>query len=143
MSVGVATLVEGEASAAGVRFTVERGADVPKGMAAREQIHQVLLNLALNAIHACEPEDTVVLRIDSEPGEPRGVALLEMQDTGQGIVEEDLERIFDPFFTTKGPDQGTGLGLMICHRIVTDHGGTIELASRPGEGSTFRVRIPL
>ena len=60
-----------------------------------------------------------------------------------GIPEEHLSQIFDPFFTTKGPDQGSGLGLMICHRVVTDHGGTIEVRSRPGDGATFCVRLPL
>ena len=66
-----------------------------------------------------------------------------MEDNGNGIPEEHLGRIFDPFFTTKGPDQGTGLGLMICHRIVTAHGGTIEVRSRVGEGATFSVHLPL
>jgi signal transduction histidine kinase len=63
-------------------------------------------------------------------------------DAGCGISAADLERIFDPFFTTKGPDQGTGLGLMICHRLVTDHQGEIEVSSTPGAGSTFLVRLP-
>jgi signal transduction histidine kinase len=66
----------------------------------------------------------------------------EVTDAGCGISDEDLERIFDPFFTTKGPDQGTGLGLMICHRLVTDHQGEIEVDSAVGVGSTFLVRLP-
>jgi signal transduction histidine kinase len=60
-----------------------------------------------------------------------------------GISEGDLERIFDPFFTTKGPDEGTGLGLMICHRIVSEHGGMIEVEGREGDGALFRVIMPL
>ena len=140
---GVTTLVEREARAAGVSVAVAADADVPKVVAARQQIHQLLLNLLLNAIHACAPGGEVSLRLGLEPGSAPAGVLLEVRDTGQGIEEEHLERIFDPFFTTKGPDQGTGLGLMISHRIVHDHGGTIEVASRPGEGSTFRVRIPL
>jgi signal transduction histidine kinase len=66
----------------------------------------------------------------------------EVVDRGTGISDADLERIFDPFFTTKAPDQGTGLGLMICHRLVTDHQGEIEVTSTLGVGSTFLVRIP-
>ena len=66
-----------------------------------------------------------------------------MCDTGSGIRDEDLERIFDPFFTTKDPDQGTGLGLMICHQIVADHAGCIEVSSRVGRGSRFRVLLPV
>ena len=60
-----------------------------------------------------------------------------------GVPEEDLERIFDPFFTTKGPDQGTGLGLMICHRLVADHRGQIEVSNPPGAGASFLVRLPI
>ena len=66
-----------------------------------------------------------------------------MQDTGVGISPEDLERIFDPFFTTKEPDEGTGLGLMISHRIVTDHGGAIDVRSELGQGSVFRIKLPV
>ena len=69
-------------------------------------------------------------------------ARLRFQDAGEGIAEENLERIFDPFFTTKDPDKGTGLGLMISHQIIADHGGSIEVESTPGEGTTFLVRLP-
>jgi signal transduction histidine kinase len=64
-------------------------------------------------------------------------------DDGSGIAPDLLKRIFDPFFTTRRVGQGTGLGLPICHSIVTAHGGTITAVSRPGDGSTFRVEIPV
>jgi two-component system NtrC family sensor kinase len=64
-------------------------------------------------------------------------------DTGCGIPEADLKRIFDPFFTTKGVGKGTGLGLSVSHGIIEAHGGTIEVASKVGEGTTFRVCLPL
>ena len=70
-------------------------------------------------------------------------ACIEVRDTGCGIDPAHIEQIFDPFFTTKGPDQGTGLGLMICHHIVSDHGGSIEVESEPGAGAVFRLRLPL
>jgi len=69
--------------------------------------------------------------------------MIMVSDTGTGIDPSHLECIFDPFFTTKDPDQGTGLGLMISHQIVADHGGTIEVRSRPGDGSTFTVKLPV
>lgn len=69
-------------------------------------------------------------------------ACLEIVDDGCGISHEDLDRVFDPFFTTKAPDQGSGLGLMICHRIVQDHDGQIEVESLEGRGATFRMILP-
>ena len=69
--------------------------------------------------------------------------LLEVSDTGAGISPEHIDQIFDPFFTTKGPDEGTGLGLMVCHRIVSEHGGSIEVTSREGEGTCFSVLWPV
>jgi signal transduction histidine kinase len=138
----VTTLIAPEASAADVEIEVIGEGDTPKVMAVRDQIHQVLLNLLLNAIQASPPGEKVRIRITSGgPGGREGAAI-EFVDAGPGIPEEDLERIFDPFFTTKGPDQGSGLGLMICHRIIADHQGTIEVSSRPGEGSIFRVHLP-
>ena len=69
-------------------------------------------------------------------------ATLEVVDSGAGIRPEDMPRVFDPFFTTKPPGQGTGLGLAICREIVREHGGTIELASAPGAGTSVRVWLP-
>jgi signal transduction histidine kinase len=68
--------------------------------------------------------------------------MLEVMESGAGIRAEDVSRVFDPFFTTKPPGQGTGLGLAICRDIVREHGGTIELASTPGAGTTVRVWLP-
>ena len=62
-------------------------------------------------------------------------------DTGAGIGPEHLEKIFEPFFTTK--TGGTGLGLAIVYRIIEDHGGTIAVESKPGKGTTFRIRLPM
>jgi signal transduction histidine kinase len=137
-----ATLLLPEASAAEVEIEVVGAEQTPKLMAVRDQLHQVLLNLLLNGIQASPPGEVVRIRV--APGGPGGRegAVIEVIDAGPGIPEEDLERIFDPFFTTKGPDQGSGLGLMICHRIVADHQGTIEVSSWPGDGTTFRVHLP-
>jgi signal transduction histidine kinase len=100
----------------------------------------VTLNLALNALQATPAQGRVSLRTLVDPR--GGGACLEVADSGAGIPAEELEKIFDPFYTTKDPDQGTGLGLTICHGIVAEHGGSIEVESRPGAGTTFRVRLP-
>ena len=139
---GVVTLTEREARAADVTVRTLPGEAERKVLGVREQLHQVVLNMVLNAVAACDPGGEVTLRVSSEDTPAGERAVIEISDTGSGIPEEHLERIFDPFFTTKGPDQGTGLGLMISHRIVSDHGGTIDVASRPGDGSLFRVLIP-
>ncbi len=100
------------------------------------QIHQVLLNLLLNAIQAIDGSGAVRMEV----GERNGWAMVRVRDTGRGIPPENLANIFRPFFTTKG--NGTGLGLSLARRIVEDHGGRIEVTSRPGEGSEFTVLLP-
>ena len=141
LALEVTTLLQREAGRADVTLRVEPQPGAPKLTAVRDHLQQVLLNLGLNAIHASSAGGEVRIRVGADPS---GEALcLEVSDDGAGISEEDLDRVFDPFFTTKGPDQGTGLGLMICHRLVSDHGGAIEVVSREGEGTTFRVRLPL
>ncbi|MAE93654.1 MAG: hypothetical protein CL910_03240 [Deltaproteobacteria bacterium] len=136
------TLITPEADRRHVSIDLTVDPAAPKIHASREQLHQLCLNLLLNAVQASPPDARVAVAVlPGGPGQSPG-ATLEVVDGGGGIAEDDLERIFDPFFTTKGPDQGTGLGLMICHRIVSDHEGLIEVSSRAGEGATFRVRLP-
>jgi signal transduction histidine kinase len=134
-------LLEREAAQARVRLVVDAAPGTPPVSGVRDHLHQVLLNFLLNAMHASAPGSEVRVRVGRDAEHPDESVWMSVEDRGCGIPEADLERIFDPFFTTKDPALGTGLGLMICHRIVTDHGGTIEVRSRPGEGSTFRVRL--
>jgi signal transduction histidine kinase/CheY-like chemotaxis protein len=136
----VVVLVGREARKAGVQISVSSEVEAPKIVAVKDHLHQVLMNLLLNAIHATPSDGSVSVHISLNQRLP-GVCL-EVRDSGEGIAEEDLERIFDPFFTTKGPDQGSGLGLMICHRIVADHQGTIAVESREGQGASFLVNLP-
>jgi PAS domain S-box-containing protein len=107
-------------------------------------ISQVLLNLLINAVQAVEaangrPEGG---RIKIEVRHLGPWVQISVADNGAGIAPEDLDRLFDPFFTTKPVGEGTGLGLAISHGIITGHGGRIEVDSRPGEGTTFRVLLP-
>jgi two-component system NtrC family sensor kinase len=122
------------------QLLTELATEVPEIVANEGQLRQVVLGLAANALEAMEGRGTLVVRTRlSAPGEVE-IALI---DQGPGIAEDVLPRIFDPFFTTKPPGQGTGLGLAIAQGIVADHGGRIEVSSRPGHGSTFRVLVPV
>jgi signal transduction histidine kinase len=102
------------------------------------KINQVVMNLLVNAIDACDPGGRVTVR--SRP-EGEG-AQIEVIDTGTGVPAAIRDRIFDPFFTTKPPGSGTGLGLSISYSIVREHGGSIELDSPPGQGARFVVHLP-
>jgi two-component system, NtrC family, sensor kinase len=104
------------------------------------KINQVLLNLLINAVQACQPGGIVVLRTRTAPGDAVEV---EVEDNGCGISAEHMPHLFEPFFTTKPIGQGMGLGLSVSYGILRDHGGAIEVESTPGRGSLFRVRLPL
>jgi CheY-like chemotaxis protein len=107
------------------------------------RLGQVFVNLLVNAGHAIAPGRAhenrvqVMARTDN-----RGWALIEVRDSGQGIPPDIQGKIFDPFFTTKAPGLGTGLGLSVCHGIVTSLGGDITFDSEIGKGTVFRVRLP-
>ena len=103
------------------------------------QIHQVLLNLMLNAIQAMDEAGPG--QVDVDVSSRDGQAVVSVSDTGKGIKPEHLANIFRPFFTTKG--HGTGLGLSLARRIVEDHGGKILVESEVGKGSTFEVTLPV
>jgi len=107
------------------------------------QINQVVLNILVNAMQAIEATGRGGGRIEIDTRAQDDEVILEVADDGCGIPESNLPRIFDPFFTTKPTGQGTGLGLAISHRIVTDHGGRVEVESTPGRGSRFRVILPM
>jgi C4-dicarboxylate-specific signal transduction histidine kinase len=105
------------------------------------QLEQVFINLLTNARDAMARSVHKIIRISCQPGE--GVVDLTFSDTGPGIPEGLEQRIFDPFFTTKDVGSGTGLGLSITYGIIKEHGGTISVANRPGEGATFLIQLPL
>jgi len=116
-------------------------------------IEQVLMNLAVNARDAMREGGelrikTVVVELDAKsvkrmPGALKGqYVCLSMMDNGCGIPDEILPRIFEPFFTTKEKERGTGLGLAIVCGIVKQHGGWVEVNSKPGQGTTFEIYLP-
>jgi signal transduction histidine kinase len=125
----------------GLRVEWER-CPVPPILADEHGLGQVFLNLLINALHAvangpAEPRIRVATGLQAD-----GRVWVEIQDNGRGIAPENLGRIFEPFFTTKPPGVGTGLGLFICHGLVSGFGGELGVESPPGQGATFRVLLP-
>jgi len=118
------------------------------------QLQQILMNLASNADYAMRTTGGVLeVHLDevditphgavASPPLPSGPYLcLTIRDTGEGMTPEVMARIFEPFFTTKGPGEGTGLGLAVVYGIISRHGGTITVASTPGQGTTFTIYLP-
>lgn len=128
-----------------VRFRPDLDPGLPPVAATATELHQVIMNLAVNARDAMPGGGEVVLRTSlvQSSGETRAAfVLLEVRDTGTGIPDHVRERIFERFFTTKAEGKGTGLGLAVVLRIVTSHGGRVTFESRMGEGTVFRVLLP-
>jgi two-component system NtrC family sensor kinase len=114
-------------------------------------IKQVIMNMLVNAQHAIESAGTITVRTRFLPADkdkqsaskPVGRVEISIIDTGCGIEKEDLQKVFDPFFTTKGVGKGTGLGLSVSHGTIEAHGGTIEVDSIVGQGTEFRIYLPI
>jgi signal transduction histidine kinase len=106
------------------------------------QMKQVLLNLLHNALHAMPGGGRLQVRTSMQRRDERDWVLIEVTDNGTGMEPAQLERIFEPFYTTRAESGGTGLGLAVTYGIVSDHGGTIEVESQRGGGSTFTVWLP-
>jgi signal transduction histidine kinase len=113
--------------------------DIPEVNADPNQIHQVLVNLIVNAIQAMPNGGKLIL---STKFNPDNSASIFVEDTGVGIDDSIRQKIFIPFFTTKDINQGTGLGLSVVHGIVSSHNGQITVESKKGVGSTFEIRLP-
>jgi two-component system, sporulation sensor kinase E len=121
----------------GQRIIEKLAVDLPDIPCDATQIQQVLVNLVRNAMQAMTRGGEITIA----SGAGTEAAWVSISDTGSGIPEEKLNRIFQPFFTTK--KKGSGLGLMIVQRIIRDHAGKIDVESKPGKGTTFRVWLPL
>ena len=137
-------LVKGQARMANVRVSADCQDGLPLVAVDVDEMKQVFVNLMNNAFFAMQGggDFTIKCRHGSDLV-GKSIVAIEFADTGVGIPEEQLDKIFDPFFSTRLEGEGTGLGLSISYMIVQNHGGRIEVESKVGAGSTFRVVIPV
>jgi signal transduction histidine kinase len=131
--------LEARCTKAGIKLTRILQPDLPEITADPTQLHQVLVNLVVNAVQAMPGGGNLTV----ETTYRGGYVSMVVADTGSGMSEEVKERIFEPFFTTKDVAEGTGLGLPIVQGIVTSHGGQLEVHSQPGCGSRFAIHLPI
>jgi signal transduction histidine kinase len=151
-----AVLMEPAFHAKEISFTIELPAQLPRIWADAEKMHQVLVNVLANALAATPSHGAVKIsaeaRVASSDELERGrrvadamspfVVMILVQDTGCGIPEPDAQKVFEPFFTTKAVGKGTGLGLFLSRETVVAHGGSLELSSEIGRGTTVTIVLP-
>jgi len=145
VDVSIETAMDGAVGLLGGKLTSKR-LEIARDFAAsstvfgvENQLQQVFVNLIGNAIDATSEwgEITMGSRMDDD-----GMVIAYVKDTGVGVAPEIRDKLFEPFFTTKAPGKGTGLGLFICHTIITNHGGEIGVDSTQGIGTTVWVKLP-
>jgi two-component system NtrC family sensor kinase len=123
-----------------VEVQVQIADDLPVLMGDARAINQVFLNLLKNAAEALEDRGGSVALSAVVDG---AWVVVRVRDDGPGVAPELHAKLFEPFYSTKEAGRGTGLGLSISRRILSDHGGSIEVESAPGQGTTFTVRLPV
>lgn len=132
-------LIESDADGSGVRTSLEVAPDLPDIAADRDRLNQVFINLLLNSVQAMDQGGE--LKVTAETGKDNRTVTVRIQDTGCGVPPENLPQLFYPYFTTK--KGGTGIGLAISQKIVSDHKGSIRIESVKGEGATVTVELPV
>jgi signal transduction histidine kinase len=130
-------LTESDAVYRGHRIILEAADDSLYVFIDRDKMVQVLVNLVRNGLEAMNESGILSIRAKREDG----YAVIEIEDTGQGISLTEQAKIFQPFYTTK--EDGTGLGLSICQKIAQDHGGSLDIQSVIGRGSVFSFKLPV
>jgi signal transduction histidine kinase len=131
--------LESRCAKQGVQLIRGLAPDLPDITADATQLQQVLVNLAVNALHAMPKGGRLTVKTLAGDGH---ISLV-VEDTGTGMTEEVMGKLFTPFFTTKDVGQGTGLGLAVVHGIVTSHGGSINVESEIGRGARFEIKLPI
>lgn len=122
-----------------VELVIEKEPELPMVEVDRIHVQQTVVNIIINAAQAMPEGGKILIRT----GKTDQYAFISITDNGIGIQEENLARIFEPFFTTKEKEQGTGLGLSLCKRLIEANAGKIEVKSKVGEGTTFTIMIPI
>ncbi len=133
--------LESRCSKAAIEIIRDLSPDIPDIYADASQLHQVLVNLVVNAVQAMHKGGK--LTIETHRGLRGDSVILVVSDTGTGMTDAVRANIFTPFFTTKDVNEGTGLGLAVVHGIVASHSGVIRVDSHPGQGSRFEVELPV
>ena len=131
--------IESRCTKHGIEIVRQLSPTLPRIVADPSQLHQILINLMVNAVQAMPSGGVLTICTYADKQQ----VVLTITDTGVGISEDCLKKVFLPFFTTKDVDEGTGLGLSVVDSIVKAHGGTISVKSDPGIGTTFEVRLPI
>jgi signal transduction histidine kinase len=133
-------VIEGQAAESGIRTKLESEGEIPPVTADRDSLRSILTNLLINAVQAIDGEGgDITIRVSTEPANQR--ARIDVIDTGHGIAADDIAKVFEPYYSTK--ETGTGLGLAIVRKALDDHGGTIDVSSKKGHGTTFTITLPL
>lgn len=133
-----ARLVSHQIGKKGIELKIEITDGLPKVNADEGQLQQAIIALATNAVDAMPEGGTLTFRCRAE----KNRVLIEVEDSGIGILPDDLPKIFEPFFTTKELGKGTGLGLAVCYGIIADHGGRLSVRSNVGKGTKFTISLP-
>jgi len=126
----------------GVKVIKHLSSDLPELVGSQDQLQQVIMNIVSNAAEAMEATGGGTLDIETRPALTENKIYIRFKDTGIGIPRENLPKLFEPFFTTKKKGKGVGLGLSVAYGIVREHGGTINVESGVGKGTTFELELP-
>jgi signal transduction histidine kinase len=137
----VAALVDHKAKDQGIALAVEAEPGLPRIVADPELLKTCFLNLMINAADAMPEGGVLTIGLRHDQGGGRDALVATVTDTGHGMSPEDIQSAFEPYFSTK--ETGFGIGLALTQKIVADHGGTIQLESEPGQGTTVRITLPL
>jgi len=134
----VVELLKHQFEKSNIKLNLKFSEDIPSIYADCSQIHQVFLNIIVNAIQAINQNGVIEIETFAKDG----YVNIKFRDNGVGILPEHIHKIFEPFFTTKEAGKGTGLGLAVSKRIIDEHNGKIEVESTPGKGTVFTVKFP-